>query len=224
MTTLSPTTSSFTSTRNNDFDETSDISFAKATMTATTCDDVQVVVVDDDDLESGGRNNNRRRQYKPHQESLVIQTPIMGVCIRGKYQLRAAVQTVALSALVIGCAVLHIYNSSFPNGINDNYDEQDQQNHRFLQDTSIAPSASPILCSSLETTSHWYMTVIYIIGILYMFLALAIVCDEFFVPALEELSGPRRLNLSMDVAGKYNCSFQNRVFLVGFSFVLLLNE
>ncbi|EEC51499.1 2-phosphoglycolate phosphatase, partial [Phaeodactylum tricornutum CCAP 1055/1] len=39
------------------------------------------------------------------------------------------------------------------------------------------------------------------IGVLYMFLALAIVCDEFFVPALEEMSSKRRMNLSMDVAG-----------------------
>jgi len=34
-----------------------------------------------------------------------------------------------------------------------------------------------------------------------MFLALAIVCDEFFVPALEEMASSRRMNLSMDVAG-----------------------
>jgi sodium/potassium/calcium exchanger 2 len=34
-----------------------------------------------------------------------------------------------------------------------------------------------------------------------MFLALAIVCDEFFVPALEEISSDHHLNLSMDVAG-----------------------
>ena len=34
-----------------------------------------------------------------------------------------------------------------------------------------------------------------------MFLALAVVCDEFFVPALEEISSDHHLNLSMDVAG-----------------------
>jgi sodium/potassium/calcium exchanger 2 len=39
------------------------------------------------------------------------------------------------------------------------------------------------------------------LGILYMFLALAIVCDEFFVPALEEIASPRHMNISMDVAG-----------------------
>ena len=34
-----------------------------------------------------------------------------------------------------------------------------------------------------------------------MFLALAIVCDEFFVPALEEMANEDHMNLSMDVAG-----------------------
>jgi len=45
------------------------------------------------------------------------------------------------------------------------------------------------------------LIVVYIIGILYMFLALAIVCDEFFVPALEVMSGSFHLNLSLDIAG-----------------------
>lgn len=41
--------------------------------------------------------------------------------------------------------------------------------------------------------------VLYILGVLYMFLALAIVCDEFFVPALEELSD--FAGVSDDVSG-----------------------
>eukprot|EP00546_Thalassionema_frauenfeldii_P010386 CAMPEP_0178911122 /NCGR_PEP_ID=MMETSP0786-20121207/9502_1 /TAXON_ID=186022 /ORGANISM="Thalassionema frauenfeldii, Strain CCMP 1798" /LENGTH=351 /DNA_ID=CAMNT_0020583499 /DNA_START=217 /DNA_END=1269 /DNA_ORIENTATION=+ len=41
----------------------------------------------------------------------------------------------------------------------------------------------------------------YILLIIYMFLALSIVCDEIFVPALEEMSGPNQLNLGMDIAG-----------------------
>lgn len=41
----------------------------------------------------------------------------------------------------------------------------------------------------------------YAIGVLYMFVAIAIICDEFFVPALEELASEKHLNLSMDVAG-----------------------
>eukprot|EP00978_Attheya_sp_CCMP212_P037390 scaffold175753_cov63-Attheya_sp.AAC.4 len=57
------------------------------------------------------------------------------------------------------------------------------------------------LCSDMTKADPEWMLVFYIIGVLYMFLALAIVCDEFFVPALEEMSSDRHLNLSMDVAG-----------------------
>jgi len=39
----------------------------------------------------------------------------------------------------------------------------------------------------------------HIFGVLYMFLALAIVCDEYFVPALDEMV--ERFNISPDVAG-----------------------
>ena len=41
----------------------------------------------------------------------------------------------------------------------------------------------------------------YIAGVVYMFLALAIACDEFFVPALEEMASDRHMHLSPDVAG-----------------------
>jgi len=41
--------------------------------------------------------------------------------------------------------------------------------------------------------------VLYVFGMCYMFLAIAITCDEFFVPALEVMSD--RLDLSPDVAG-----------------------
>ena len=56
-------------------------------------------------------------------------------------------------------------------------------------------------CPELEGASPSWLAAFYAIGMLYMFLALAIVCDEFFVPALEEMSSERHLNLSMDVAG-----------------------
>jgi sodium/potassium/calcium exchanger 2 len=39
------------------------------------------------------------------------------------------------------------------------------------------------------------------VGVLYMIVAIAIVCDEFFVPALEEIASENYLDLSMDVAG-----------------------
>ena len=41
----------------------------------------------------------------------------------------------------------------------------------------------------------------YVAAILYLFLAIAVVCDEFFVPALEVMADAEHLNLSADVAG-----------------------
>lgn len=43
------------------------------------------------------------------------------------------------------------------------------------------------------------LLILYISGVLYTFLAIAIVCDEFFVPSLEEIASERYLDLSMDV-------------------------
>ncbi len=56
-------------------------------------------------------------------------------------------------------------------------------------------------CPATEPANPSWLAVFYAIGMIYMFLALAIVCDEFFVPALEEISSEHHLNLSMDVAG-----------------------
>jgi len=56
-------------------------------------------------------------------------------------------------------------------------------------------------CPELEISIPKWLAALYGVGTLYMILALSIVCDEFFVPALEEISSERRLNLSMDVAG-----------------------
>lgn len=56
-------------------------------------------------------------------------------------------------------------------------------------------------CDDIEKADPKWTIVWQILGVLYMFLALAIVCDEFFVPALEEMASSRRMDLSMDVAG-----------------------
>lgn len=50
----------------------------------------------------------------------------------------------------------------------------------------------------IESGKEW-MLMLYIFGILYMFVALAIVCEEFFVPSLECFV--EDFNISMDVAG-----------------------
>jgi sodium/potassium/calcium exchanger 2 len=72
--------------------------------------------------------------------------------------------------------------------------EEDNNNPitRSLQETTT--------CPTLETVSTGAAVGLFF-GILYMFLALAIVCDEFFVSALEVIASEHYMNLSMDVAG-----------------------
>lgn len=96
---------------------------------------------------------------------------------RYKYSMRAAFRVTALASLVVGFC---IYNYA---------SHQDIFPHRNLQEEENK-GADPV----------WLLAP-YTFGVLYMFLALAIVCDEYFVPALEEMSGENQLNLSLDVAG-----------------------
>jgi len=155
------------------------------------CDDAKF-----GDLESTGENRSYSC-FRAHKDAVVIETPF-GFTICGKYQLRAAVQTVVFGALLMGYGVFQIYSSStWPSS-----SPEDEFELRFLdvEDTN-ATASSAVPCDEAKVAQEWWLLVLYILGILYMFLALAIVCDEFFVPALEELSGPHRLNLSMDVAG-----------------------
>jgi len=159
-----------------------------------------------EDLESKGQNRRRNTCFRDRNNAIMIETPF-GFTIRGKGHLRAAVQSFAFGALLLGCGLFNIYSSSIGTL------SEDQSELRFLgtvaesssvisleqQDVVETPEQLAASCDQAETI--WWMLTIYILGILYMFLALAIVCDEFFVPALEEISGPHRMNLSMDVAG-----------------------
>jgi K+-dependent Na+/Ca+ exchanger-like protein len=81
--------------------------------------------------------------------------------------------------------------------------EQDNfssDSHRRLQAEEEMVDAKPE-CQQLSKADPEWFAAIYFIGVLYTFLAIAIVCDELFVPALEEIASERHLNLSMDVAG-----------------------
>lgn len=50
-----------------------------------------------------------------------------------------------------------------------------------------------------DDSEPWYYIFAYVAGMMYMFLALAIICDEFFVPALEQIQDC--LGVTPDVAG-----------------------
>eukprot|EP00984_Skeletonema_dohrnii_P038270 scaffold41312_cov144-Skeletonema_dohrnii-CCMP3373.AAC.1 len=70
--------------------------------------------------------------------------------------------------------------------------------HRLLQSTNETTDDK---CAPTKVANPPWLATFHAIGVIYMFLALAVVCDEFFVPALEEISSEHHLNLSMDVAG-----------------------
>jgi len=61
---------------------------------------------------------------------------------------------------------------------------------RRLQNMSALPKCNTLLTNYPTEAFTWQekgngAVILYILGVLYMFVALAIVCDEFFVPALE---------------------------------------
>ena len=88
-------------------------------------------------------------------------------------------------------------------------EQQTQEPNQLFSEANVqaensnnnAVGEEAVVCPELQSADPSWLAVFYTIGILYMFLALAIVCDEFFVPALEEISSEHHLNLSMDVAG-----------------------
>lgn len=106
---------------------------------------------------------------------------------RRKFHIKALCQSFAFLALLIGYTVHNFATQE---------SEKLASPHDYSHDRSLAQT-----CDELDKANPKWLIAFYAVGVLYMFLALAIVCDEFFVPALEEMSSKRRLNLSMDVAG-----------------------
>lgn len=136
-------------------------------------------------------------------EEMVINTPFG--CLRGKFYIKAAVQSAVLVVVMVCFGVAHMavtYTSSLSAAADD---EDFYAGLRVLQEADTA-TASPTIdseCQSIRDNKAdpTWLAAFMALGVIYMFLALAIACDEFFVPALEEMSSPRRMNLSMDVAG-----------------------
>lgn len=74
------------------------------------------------------------------------------------------------------------------------------ETHRFLSRALSADDGDDEdECPERTAADPWFAVFGHIFGVLYMFLALAIICDEFFVPALEVIAD--QMELSMDIAG-----------------------
>ena len=114
---------------------------------------------------------------------------------RHKHGMRAAFRTVSFLALISIYCAYNFINNSFTENVNG----------RRLTDETNIPSTDSNTRSLKgifqDTADPTWLLAPYILGIIYMFLALAIVCDEYFVPALEVMCDENHLNLSMEIAG-----------------------
>jgi hypothetical protein len=151
-----------------------------------------------------GDSHTSRRHARSLCNGAEFCVPFLGVQIRGKHQLRAVVQSVAFCSLILGYCVMNVvYTATTEEQTDNDYGMTGaDSSHRSLQDDSTTSNSTSSVCDELKVADPAWFVLWYSIGVLYMFLALAIVCDEFFVPALEEMASTRHLNLSMDVAGK----------------------
>lgn len=140
-----------------------------------------------------------------------------------KHQRRALFRSVAFIAVISVYSVFHFTDlssivklPSFEKKVSttyNNYESIHGQMHRRLQENNETNATVAVESPPLNATDEIiipeatcgadpkWMLVFYIIGVLYMFIALAVVVDEFFVPALEEMSSERHMDLSMDIAG-----------------------
>uniref|UniRef100_A0A7S3V7V9 EF-hand domain-containing protein n=1 Tax=Chaetoceros debilis TaxID=122233 RepID=A0A7S3V7V9_9STRA len=117
-----------------------------------------------------------------------------------KYLVRFAFRAVLFVGLIAAFAVYNNYGRDNGNSLNG----QNHDDHRRLADVNNSTDVNNVSNMNgifqIRAEPVWLLAP-YILGILYTFLALAIICDEYFVPALEEMSGENQLNLSLDIAG-----------------------
>ncbi|VDO54039.1 unnamed protein product [Haemonchus placei] len=79
-----------------------------------------------------------------------------------------------------------------------NFEEEVEKNHRIIAAANESSDQFPPDLFTLEQRRHGAI-ILHLGGLVYMFVALAVVCDEFFVPSLSVLI--EVLQISEDVAG-----------------------
>ena len=107
-----------------------------------------------------------------------------------KHSLRAIFRATAFLALIAVISVLNLAKS-----------DEDEALHRRLHEGNSTDHDDNMNGIFQEVADPGWLLILYTVGVLYMFLALAIVCDEYFVPALECMSSEAHLNLTPDISG-----------------------
>lgn len=112
---------------------------------------------------------------------------------RKKQNTKAKAKILGLAILLGVCGTSHVVSKIFKKYDNGRTDQL--HSDRLLK---FVPSSEQV--GEIQESEN-RLVVLAIVGVVYMFIAIAIVCDEFFVPALEEIASEKHLDLSMDVAG-----------------------
>ncbi|XP_031616925.1 sodium/potassium/calcium exchanger Nckx30C isoform X3 [Contarinia nasturtii] len=103
----------------------------------------------------------------------------------------------AVAVIIIACFLpIHPVNASSCGEV-----EEIQDNLNITKDNETTPEKDPLFPKDLFTLEERRngAIILHIIGVMYMFVALAIVCDEFFVPSLDVII--EKLDITDDVAG-----------------------
>lgn len=118
--------------------------------------------------------------------------------MRRNQRKRAGFRAVGFITLVLGALLLGVLTETISEDVEDQVD-----NHWFRRNLEARRTEEGVLevCDDAKKVENKLLLIPYAAGVLYMFVAIAIICDEFFVPALEEMASENYLNLSMDVAG-----------------------
>ena len=117
---------------------------------------------------------------------------------RHKYGIRAGFRAVAFLSLMFVFCVCNYFQSKDASDVATFSERRLSTNDGEIYDTYLQTRSLSIF---QDIADPKWLLIFYIALILYLFLAIAIVCDEFFVPALEIMVGPNHLNMSRDIAG-----------------------
>eukprot|EP00957_Ditylum_brightwellii_P052618 3989620-Ditylum_brightwellii.AAC.1 len=136
----------------------------------------------------------------------VTRTQMNQLFKRRKHRFRAIFRVAAFLSLLSGALLIRTFSrvdSSLQGSVHfTNADTGEESIHRMLLSSNTTDAQiDDDSCEDIVKVDNKLYLILYAAGVLYMFVAIAIVCDEFFVPALEEIASEDRMNLSMDVAG-----------------------
>jgi hypothetical protein len=104
--------------------------------------------------------------------------------LKTKTKIKVLAKSIGLVGLILGAVILSTFGFSLQEETEPVLTEE--LPHRQLK-------------CDVEKANPSGMVVLYIIGCFYLFLALAIICDEMFVPSLEVIA--EQLDMGPDVAG-----------------------